>query len=235
LTAARQQQGEATAVLRVVREVVMTSRQVLYRLAIGLLVCVSGCANDSVDPARDSTNERSDGTALFEALGSGANYVPLSLSQMVTDSEIIGVGHMVNVERGMTIVSETNIGESRHETIVVRFETSSVLSGENGPIYLEFHAGPPRDLVELRAALPDQELAVFGVVATRTEVDGVTYENEGSGHPAETTLHRLTTPQGLLVEGEESLVQPLELGGEQLFDESVTSLEAMKAEVEAML
>jgi len=208
----------------------------LRKLTIGcsLLLCASGCGDGSTDPTSESTDEPNDGSALFEALDTGANYVPLSLRQMVATSEVIGLGHMVNVERGMTVVNEASTGQTRFETIVVWFETSSVLYGENDPFYLEFSVGPPPDLNVLRANLPDQELAIFGVLATRTEVEGVTYENEGSGHPAETPLHRLTTPQGLLVEGEDSLVQPLEMRGEQLFEESVASFEAMRAEIEAM-
>jgi hypothetical protein len=208
----------------------------LVVIGFGLALPALGCASNSSEPANDDPiGEPSDGGALYEELAAGANYIPLSLSQTVANSEVIALGKMVNVERGMTEVNENSQSGAKLYTIVIRFEPSSVLKGNDSTIYLEFAVGPPPDLDTLNASLPDQELAIFGTPATRTPVEGVTYENEGAGYPAGAALHRLTTPQGLLEEGEDALVQPLETRGEQLFDESATTFEDLTAQIEAML
>lgn len=202
-------------------------------IAAGLVTVSVGCASDPA--TREQTRAPNDGAALFAQLARGSNYIPLALPEMTDKSALIAVGHLIDVDRGLTIVHETNGEPARSETIVIHFKPDRVLKGNDATTYLEFAVGPIPDIESLRSNLPDQALAAFAIEIEHTPMDGVTLENDGAGHPPDTALHRLTTPQGLIQEGSGSLTQPLEMRGMQLFDDTATSFEEMIAEIEMNL
>jgi hypothetical protein len=148
---------------------------------------------------------------------SHANYVPLSASELASQSEVIATGSLVAVAEGMSVRSKTAQVPTGLNTIVVALDVKEAIKGTKvgERLYIEFIHGGALPVETYAARLTPEPITVFLTPAVWFESDEVEYLNVGSGHPEGTTLYSLKTPQGLIIARAGELSQPLE-GAEPL-------------------
>jgi hypothetical protein len=150
-------------------------------------------------------------------------YPAMTTGEIEKASDLIAIGRIVDVREG-TLFRRTKLTKNPDiPSMVVDLEVSTMIKGEavQGHVYYEEVHGGALPIERYRANLPQDEVLVFLRPQARPALDGLQYVNEGSGYPAGVVPRQLTNRQGLLIEREQRVLQPLEPATEapyRLFD-----------------
>ena len=188
-----------------------------------------GSQQDSADPV---VFEEED--AFYDLLNlTSGDYVPLSKEELVQQSVFIGIGKVVDVQEGMEIRDLDALVSATTYTLVIQLAVDSTIKGEpdDGSVYIQYTHGGAFSVETYRANMPSGQALVFLHLPRWRETESVEYVNQDAGYPADATLYCLTTPQGWIIEGEESVRQPLESADPY----AVFGTAATLAEIEAEL
>jgi hypothetical protein len=170
------------------------------RKAIALVLLVSALA------CKGSGHLHEEPTSFFDLVldANDTRYTAASgLAEMTRFSELVVVGTMRAVKNGGTALGSS--------TVVAQLQVSRVLKGSDadGHVYVEIRTGPLATVDKLNGVLPQGAGLWFlqdAVASASSPLD----EGRGEGLPPGETLYAAASPQGLLMESDGELVQPLE-------------------------
>jgi hypothetical protein len=196
-----------------------------------LLIVVSCSKNEGTHNGGVDGPKFLDNGAFFTLLRSThSNYIPMSAEELARSSSYIGTGTVAAVREGMSICSKSSQTGSCLRTVVMEIHAQSTVKGTapNNVVHVEYLHGGAFSAKTYDINKPKDALTLFLTAAAWSSSESEELVDEGKGYPADATLYRLTTPQGLFVTSDGPVEQPLERG-QALFGPASTLAEIEEA------
>lgn len=132
-----------------------------------------------------------------------ANYVPVkSVAELKSRAQLVVLGEIESVEDGRVIGGKPGEVKAMH-TAVLKVRVSDSMKGDPEEfVYVEAFRSIPTSINALRAAREEQRLLLFLEKAPAIK-ERVEVTQAGAGHPEDTILYRLLSPQALIAESSE--------------------------------